>query len=254
MKVIEGAEEFFLAGSNGQGVLLIHGYTGTPAEMRLLGEHLQREGYTVLGVRLPGHGTVPQELNETSWQEWYAEVEQGFYRLQQQCSKVMVAGLSMGGLLAMVAAVRLPAAKAVFMAAPIFVQDWRAPLLPLLKYFIHYLKKKKRNYFTAEKYNIAYNVMPVKPLSSLFALTKFCKEEILPQITIPCLVMQSTVEHTVKPSSASYIYEHLGSRDKYLVWYKRSGHILTLDVEREDVFKTISEFFRSEQNEQRIIE
>lgn len=246
MKVIEGAEEFFLAGENGQGVLLIHGYTGTPAEMRLLGEHLQREGYTVLGVRLPGHGTEPWALNEVRWPDWYDEVEQGFYRLQKFCSKVMVAGLSMGGLLAMVAAARLPVAKAVFLAAPVYVQDWRAPLLPLLKYFIHYLKKKKRNYFTADKYNLAYNVMPVKPLSSLFALTELCKKEILPQITIPCLIMQSTVEHTVKPSSASYIYEHLGSSRKELVWYHRSGHIMTLDVEREDIFQKISEFFRSE--------
>lgn len=246
MKVIEGAEEFFLAGNNSKGVLLIHGYTGTPAEMRLLGEHLQQEGYTVLGVRLPGHGTVPQELNETKWQDWYLEAERGFYRLQQCCREVMVAGLSMGGLLAMVVAAKLPVTKAVFMAAPIYVQDWRAPLLPFLKYFIHYLRKKKRNYFTAEKYNLAYNVMPVKPLSSLFALTELCKQKLLPQITIPCLIMQSTVEHTVKPSSAAYIYEHLGSQCKELVWYRSSGHILTLDIEREEVFKKISEFFRSE--------
>lgn len=246
MKVIEGAEEFFLAGNNNKGVLLIHGYTGTPAEMRLLGDYLQQEGYTVLGVRLPGHGTEPWALNEIQWQNWYEEVEKGFYRLQQYCSEVMVAGLSMGGLLAMVTAAKLPVTKAVFMAAPIYVQDWRAPLLPLLKHFIPYLKKKKRNYFTAEKYNIAYNVMPVKPLSSLFALIKLCKNEILPQITIPCLVMQSTKEHTVKPCSASYIYEHLGSKRKELVWYHQSGHILTLDIEREDVFKKISEFFRSE--------
>lgn len=246
MKVIEGAEEFFLAGNNSKGVLLIHGYTGTPAEMRLLGEHLQQEGYTVLGVRLPGHGTVPQELNETNWQDWYSEAERGFYRLQQCCREVMVAGLSMGGLLAMVVAAKLPVTKAVFMAAPIYVQDWRAPLLPFLKYFIHYLRKKKRNYFTAEKYNLAYNVMPVKPLSSLFALTELCKQKLLPQITIPCLIMQSTVEHTVKPSSAAYIYEHLGSQCKELVWYRSSGHILTLDIEREEVFKKISEFFRSE--------
>lgn len=246
MKVIEGAEEFFLAGNNNKGVLLIHGYTGTPAEMRLLGDYLQQEGYTVLGVRLPGHGTEPWALNEIQWQNWYEEVEKGFYRLQQYCSEVMVAGLSMGGLLAMVTAAKLPVTKAVFMAAPIYVQNWRAPLLPLLKHFIPYLKKKKRNYFTAEKYNIAYNVMPVKPLSSLFALIKLCKNEILPQITIPCLVMQSTKEHTVKPYSASYIYEHLGSKRKELVWYHQSGHILTLDIEREDVFKKISEFFRSE--------
>ncbi len=249
MKVIEGAEEFFLAGDNKKGVLLIHGYTGTPAEMRLLGEHLHKEGYTVLGVRLPGHGTEPWALNEMQWPDWYEAVEKGFFRLQQCCGEVYVAGLSMGGLLAMVAAARLPVSRLVLLAVPIFVQDKRAPLLPLLKYFIRYIKKKKRNYFTADKYNLAYDIMPVKPLSSLFSLIRLCKQELLPQIKVPCLIMQSLTEHTVKPVSAQYIYDHLGSSSKKLIWYKHSGHILTLDIEREDIFQKISEFFRSEQDE-----
>ncbi|MBR2071216.1 MAG: carboxylesterase, partial [Phascolarctobacterium sp.] len=81
MEIIQGAEEFLLKGTNKKGVLVIHGYTGTPAEMRLLGDHLHQEGYTVLGVRLPGHGTTPEELNETQWQDWYAVAQEGFERL-----------------------------------------------------------------------------------------------------------------------------------------------------------------------------
>lgn len=243
MKVIQGAEEFYLQGENNKGVLLIHGYTGTPAEMRLLGYHLQEQGYTVLGIRLPGHGTDPRELNETTWPMWYKEAEQGFDRLHSCCSRVMVAGLSMGALLAMALAAQKPVEKAAFLAAPMFVQDKRAPLLPFLKYFIRYLKKKKRSYFVADKYNLAYDVMPVKPLSSLFALVKLCKERLLPQITVPCLILQSKKEHTVQPRSARYIYDKLQSKDKKLVWFEHSGHILTLDVEREQVFKEIAAFF-----------
>lgn len=243
MKVITGAEEFILQGENGKGILLIHGYTGTPAEMRLLGNHMHDKGYTVLGVRLPGHGTKPEELNETEWQHWYAAAEEGFLRLQKMCSEVMVAGLSMGGLLAIKVAAELPVTKAAILAAPIYVQDKRVPFLPMLKFFISYLKKRKRNYFAAEKYNLSYDVMPVKPLSSLFALVELCKEKLLKKITIPCIVLQSTIEHTVNPSSAQYIYDNISSTDKKLVWYKNSGHILTLDVEREDVFKEISKFF-----------
>lgn len=244
MKIIEGAEEFFLSGENNKGVLLIHGYTGTPAEMRLLGDYLHKEGFTVLGVRLPGHGTTPEELNETNWQMWYAEAEKGYERLTEVCGEIMVAGLSMGGLLAMKIAAEKNIAKAAFLAAPVKVQDKRAPLLPLLRYFIRYLKKRKRNYFVADKYNLAYNVMPVKPLTSLFALIKLCKNEVLPNIKIPCLVMQSKIEHTVCPESAQYIYDHLGSTDKKLIWFEHSGHILTLDVEREEVYKEISDFFK----------
>ncbi|MBQ7318183.1 MAG: alpha/beta fold hydrolase [Phascolarctobacterium sp.] len=243
MKVIKGAEEFMLQGTTDKGVLLIHGYTGTPAEMRLLGDHMHQQGYTVLGVRLPGHGTKPEDLNETEWQHWYAAAEEGFLRLQERCSEVMVAGLSMGGLLAIKVAAELPVSKAAILAAPIYVQDKRAPFLHFLSFFIKYLKKRKRNYFVAEKYNLAYDVMPVKPLGSLFALVDLCKKKLLEKITVPCIVLQSTIEHTVNPKSAQYIYDKISSSEKKLVWYKNSGHILTLDVEREKVFEEISKFF-----------
>ena len=85
-------------------------------------------------------------------------------------------------------------------------------------------------------------MMPVKPLSSLFELVDLCKKKYLQSIKIPCLVMQSKVEHTVKPASAQYIYDYLGTADKKLVWYHHSGHILTLDNERDDVFQKIYEF------------
>lgn len=243
MEIIKGAEEYFLQGSNNKGVLLIHGYTGTPAELRLLGDHLHDEGYTVLGVRLPGHGTTVQDLNETQWPCWYDAARIGCERLLKCTDTVMVAGLSMGGLLAMKAAAELPVAKAVFLAAPIYVQDRRVPFLPLLKYFIRYVKKSKRSYFSADKYNLSYDVMPVKPLTSLFKLVKECKERLLPSITIPCLIVQSRAEHTVAPKSAQYIYDHLGSRDKKLLWLNNSSHIVTLDCERETVFEEISRFF-----------
>lgn len=243
MKIIEGAEEFLLQGTNNKGVLLIHGYTGTPAEMRLLGEHLYQEGYTVLGVRLPGHGTTPEELNETIWQDWYAEAKKGFERLEKCCSEVMVAGLSMGGLLAIKVAAELPVKKAAFLSAPMFVFDKRITFVSILRFFIPVLKKRKRNYFVAEKYNLAYDIMPTKPLVSLFKLVDICKKQLLKKITVPCIVMQSKIEHTVEPKSAQYIYDKISSEKKKIVWFEKSGHILTLDVEREKVFKEISKFF-----------
>lgn len=249
MKITKGAEEYFLQGNNHKGVLLIHGYTGTPAELRLLGDYLHKEGYTVLGVRLPGHGTTPHDLNETQWPIWYEAARLGCERLLKCTEEVMVAGLSMGGLLAIKIAAEMPVKKAVFMAAPIYVQDKRVPFLPLLKHFIRYIKKKKRTYFTADKYNLSYDVMPVKPLTSLFALVKECKEQALPKITIPCLIVQSRAEHTVAPKSAQYIYDNLGSKQKKLLWLESSGHIVTLDHERETVFEEVSNFLRSDSYE-----
>lgn len=241
MERFSGTEEFFFKGSK-QGVVLVHGYTGAPGEMRLLGEYLQRQGLTVLGVRLPGHGTTPQDLNKTTWQDWYSSVSEGVRRLSECCDRVDIVGLSMGGLLAIKAAAELPVDKAVILAAPIYVCDRRAPYLPLLRFFIRYLKKRQRKYNVPEEYNVCYRVMPVKPLSSLFQLVELCKKKYLAAIKIPCLIMQSKVEHTVKPASAQYIYDNLGTVDKKLVWYHHSGHILTLDNEREEVFQRIYKF------------
>ena len=210
--------------------------------MRLLGEYLYQQGLTVLGVRLAGHGTTPQDLNETKWQDWYKAVSDGVYRLQAGCDRVSIVGLSMGGLLTIKAAAELPVAKAAILAAPIYVCDRRAPYLPLLRFFIRYLKKRQRQYQVPASYSVCYHIMPVKPLSSLFELVDLCKKKYLQSIKIPCLVMQSKVEHTVKPASAQYIYDHLGTADKKLVWYHHSGHILTLDNERDDVFQKIYEF------------
>ena len=79
------ADAFFLQGNNDAGVLLVHGYTGSPAEMRLLGNYLNEKGdYTVLGVRLAGHGTTVEELEQTVWQDWYKAVDEGVKELHKR--------------------------------------------------------------------------------------------------------------------------------------------------------------------------
>lgn len=247
MPIMEGAETFLLPGKNGEAVLLLHGYTGTPAEMRPLGDYLHALGYTVLCPRLPGHGTSVEELRETEAGQWVLAAKLSYAMLAtKKYRRIHVGGLSMGGILALVLAATEKVGKAVFLSAPIFVQDRRAPFFSILRYFVHYLPKHKRDYGAMQKYCQAYERMPTKPLGSLFALIKTCKKELLPQITVPCLVMQSVSEHTVDPRSASYIYEHLGTsaQEKQLVWLEKSGHILTLDCEHERVFKIVGEFLR----------
>ena len=245
MQIMEGAETFLLEGNNGKAVLLLHGYTGTTAEMRPLGNHLHSLGYTVLCPRLPGHGTSVEDLKETVASQWVAAAKLGYAILAKQYSKIYVAGLSMGGLLAIVIAATVKVERAALLATPIFLQDKRAPFLPILRYFIHYLPKHKRNYHEMQKYCQAYDRMPTKPLTSLFALIKACKKELVQKITVPCIVLQSTIEHTVKPKSAQYIYDNLGTpkEAKKLVWLEKSGHILTLDAEHEKVFQTVADFF-----------
>lgn len=246
MQVMKGAEGFLLQGNNDKAVLLLHGYTGAPSEMRPLGDYLHALGYTVLCVRLPGHGTSVSDLESTTADDWYGAAKQACEELLTRFSSVYVAGLSMGGLLAIKLAAQLPVQKAAFISAPIFVQDKRAPFLPLLRFFIHYLPKRKKNYKKMARYCLSYNLMPTKPLTSLFALLRECKEKLLCRINIPCLVLQSKIEHTVQPRSAQYIYDKLPSARKKLVWFEHSGHILTLDCEYKQVFAEIANFFAEE--------
>lgn len=243
MKIMSGAESFFFKGTNEKAVLLLHGHTGAPSEMRLLGEYLNSKGFTVKCVLLPGHGTTPEDLNETTTDDWYAEAERVCCELLSSHSKVMVAGLSMGGLLTIRMASQLPIERAAILAAPIYLQDKRVPLFPILKYFIKYLPKQKRNYHEAAKYNVAYDKMPTKPIGSILQMIKTAKAEYIPKIEIPCLIMQSKIEHTVAPKSAQYIYDNIKSKVKKLVWFEHCGHILTLDNEREKVFELVGEFF-----------
>ena len=245
-KVIAGAEQYYWR-KGSSGVLLLHGYTGSPSELKLLGEFLSVKDYSVLGVRLPGHGTTPEELNETTWHDWYAEAERCYEILHKDCSKIIVIGLSMGALLAMKLVSAKKADKAVFLAAPIFIYDQRTPFVGLVKHFIKWIKKGSRAYNVPSQYNIAYSVMPLKALDSLLALIKEVKKNVLEKIDIPCLIIQSKSEHTVKPASANYIFEHLKTKEKKLVWIEQAGHILTLSDEKTQVFKAVADFIQSEE-------
>lgn len=238
-----GAKPFFFKGGT-EGVLLVHGYTGAPGEMRLLGEFLHSSGYTVLGVLLPGHCKAPQILAQLTFDDWYEEVKRGFIQLKAVCRKVYIAGLSMGGLLTLRAAAELNPDKIVVMAAPIYVFDKRQVLLPFLHFIIRYVKKHQRTFDVPEEYCVHSEVMPTKPLLSMFKFIKKCQHGYLKRVTEPCLVMQSKIEHTVRWQSAQFIYDNIASEKKKLIWFEHCGHILTLDKEREAVFKEILAFLK----------
>lgn len=242
LAIMPGSEPFFLPGGE-HGVLLVHGFTGAPSEMRLAGEYLHNLGYAVLAPRLPGHGTTPREMAKTTWNHWYGNVEDGYHLLAGVCSTVSVVGLSMGGLLALKLASEYPLKRLAVLSAPIYIANKQLPLLPLYRLFTDFVpKKRKRLPDIGEDYSITYEVTPLSSLSSLLALIKEV-DALLPSIHVPTLVVQSKKEHTVKPESAQHIYDNLGSTEKKLVWLNNSGHIVTLDRERDTVFQEISQFF-----------
>lgn len=241
MAIMEGAEPFFLPGGD-RGIILIHGFTGSPAEVRLLGEFLHSEGYTVLAPRLCGHGTTVEEMANTKWPHWYSAVEDAYHMIKSLCTSVSVIGLSMGGLLAFKLAAEYQVDKIISLSTPIFIADKRLDMLPVYRMFRAFVPKKRKVYADiGPQYSVGYTATPLSSLSSLLDLIGHA-DRLLPAMQAPVLIVQSHRDHTVEPRSAEYIFDKIASPQKTLLWLEKSGHLVTIDIEHEHVFQKISEF------------
>ncbi len=242
MLIAKEAEPYLLSGG-AQGVLLIHGFTGSPAEMRTMADYLHERGFTVLAVRLPGHGTSVEDLNTMVWQQWYRSAVDAYSLLKDMCAEVFVVGLSMGSLLALRLAAKFPLAKVVVLSTPINIYDKRLPLLPVYRLFKHYVPKKRRGHEFEGIYT--YDSYPLAALSSFLELINDLKGR-LSKVRQPVLIIQSRVEKTVRPDSANYIYDNVASSVKELFWLENSGHMVVLGVERELVFEKVYNFLKEQ--------
>ncbi|MPM42418.1 Carboxylesterase [bioreactor metagenome] len=243
MAIMRGAEPYLLPGGE-HGVILVHGFTGSPSEMRLLGNYLNNLGYTVIAPRLTGHGATPEAMAGTAWPEWFGNVEDAYLMLKGLCSKIDAVGLSMGGLLSLKMAAEYPIRRVASLSAPIYIADRRLPMLPLYRLIRRYAPKRRRRFHDIDPiYSVGYDRTPLNCLGSLLELIKQV-DRLLPAINQPALIIQSRNDHTVRPKSARHIYDRLGSGEKQLAWLEDSGHIITLDAERDSVFKLVADFIQ----------
>jgi len=243
-EVMKGAEPFFFDGGE-VGVLVLHGFTGTTQSVRPLGEGLAAEGFTVLGPRLPGHGTDIQDLARRSWTEWAAEAEKGLRTLKEKCSKVFVTGLSMGGTLTLYLGERYPGEVAGLMPINAAV-DMKNPLLhltPVMKYLIKTVPGVGSDIKDPSQKELCYERVPLKAAHELLKITRLVKAD-LHKVTSPILVFVSKQDHVVPPSNGPLILEQVSSREKELVWLENSYHVATLDYDRENIIRRCSEFIR----------
>ncbi len=244
-QTIPGAEPFFFNGGR-TGCLLIHGYTGTPREMRLLGEVLAKEGHTVLGMRLAGHATCKEDLVRMRYQDWLADVEDGCAILRERCDRIVLMGLSMGGILALIYAAQQTVDGLVIMATPHHLPpDVRVPILKPLSLFIPYIKKGPPQWADMQAYagHISYPEEPLRAMAEVRDLLAVMRAG-LPAVEAPALLIYSRQDPTVTVSEghAETILGRLGSPKKELLWLEGSGHVLTRDARREDVFRAAAAF------------
>ncbi|MDI3534606.1 MAG: carboxylesterase [Thermosediminibacterales bacterium] len=237
-------EPFFLKGGK-TACLLIHGFTGSPGELRPLGEFLAQKGYTVKGVLLKGHGSTSEEMEKTNWHDWYKSAEEGYFELKKNYSRIIPIGFSMGGLLAMRLASKYSFPCLVAISSPIYVVNKKAMFASIIKYFKRFEPKKPNTYLEKDmkEYVSDQGEIPVRCVESLIKLISDTKT-IIPQIKAPVLIVQSKMDATVDPRSAEYIYKKIGSTRKELFWLERSGHLVVLDKEREKLFTVVEEFIK----------
>ncbi|ASR35392.1 esterase [Prauserella marina] len=246
MPVLAGAEPFTHSGSTEVGVLLCHGFTGTPASMRPWGEHLAAEGFTVRCPRLPGHGTTWREMNRTTWTDWYDCVDAGFAALRGECESAFVFGLSMGGTLALRLAQRHGADVSGLVLVNPSVTTLRkdAKLLPVLSKVIPSVKGVAGDVAKPGVTEIAYDRTPVRAAASLSVLWRLVRAE-LPAVTQPLLLLRSVVDHIVEPVNGRIIMDRVGSANRTEVLLRDSFHVATIDNDAPEIFERSVEFVRS---------
>ncbi|WP_182188322.1 alpha/beta hydrolase [Pectinatus frisingensis] len=241
--ILHGAEPFFLAGSK-KGILLVHGFTGSPSEMLLLGKYLNYIGYTVMAVRLCGHGTNPEDMARMKWRDWYASVCDGYHLLKNYCKDIYIIGLSMGGALSLLLSIDFPVKKAASLSTPIFIAAQRGlDMLPPrhLSNDIYIPKIRHLPNNIPAVCNVGYKKMPLICVHELLDCIQYLKKN-LKRVKVPVLVVQSSNDHTVDNKSGRYIYNKIESQDKQFLQLSKSGHLVILDTERKIVFERIKQF------------
>ncbi|WP_369196173.1 alpha/beta hydrolase [Streptomyces djakartensis] len=235
MPVLAGAEPFHHEGGE-VAVLLCHGFTGSPQSLRPWAEHLAEHGLTVSLPLLPGHGTRWEDLRITGWQDWYAEVDRALRLLCERREKVFVAGLSMGGALALRLAAKYgDAVRGVMVVNPATkVHGLAAHALPVVRHLVPATKGIASDIAKPDGRELGYDRVPLHAAHSLRQFFRIVDGE-LPQVTQPVLLLHSPQDHVVPPADSARILGRISSTDVREVLLEQSYHVATLDHDADRI-------------------
>ncbi|MGW5616972.1 alpha/beta hydrolase [Streptomyces sp. NPDC003877] len=235
MPVLAGAEPFRHEGGE-VAVLLCHGFTGSPQSLRPWAEYLAEHGLTVSLPLLPGHGTRWEDLRITGWQDWYAEVDRELRALRERRAKVFVAGLSMGGALALRLAARHgDAVSGVVVVNPANkVHGLAAHALPVVRHLVPATKGIASDIAKPGSRELGYDRVPLHAAHSLRQFFRIVDGE-LPQVTQPVLLLRSPQDHVVPPADSARVLSRISSTDVKEVILEQSYHVATLDHDADRI-------------------
>ena len=251
---VEGAPEGLLAdwfaqgsGANKEvGILLVHGFTGSPASMRPWAESLNQRGYTVKVPLLPGHGTTPHDLNLVKWQEWPAKVESDLQELLRTCRKVFICGLSMGGGTTLNIATRYSQDLAgIILVNPMI----HVKFVPhQLAWAISRFQKMRDSVGDDIKRpgitEYGYDALPAVGVYELLKMLHYTRKR-LHDVTAPMLLFHSIDDHTLPVTNTEIVMKGVGSRQKQRIELVNSYHVATLDYDQEVIFENSRLFIQS---------
>lgn len=224
------------------GVLLSHGFTGSPVSLAAWARHLTEAGYAVSLPLLPGHGTTWQELARTPWELWYDAYDRAYQQLAERTDRVVAAGLSMGGTLALRLAAHRPVAGVAVVNPGLTIDDPRARYSGVLKYVLRSVPAIANNIKLEGQDEGAYLRTPVGGVHQVMRLFKDTTA-VLPRITAPVLAFRSAVDSVVPESSMAALRKYLGS-ELAVVSLENSYHVATMDHDAPLIFDRSHQFIQ----------
>ena len=225
------------------GVVLSHGFTGSPHGLRAWAMAFAAAGFAVRMPLLPGHGTTWQDLARTRWPQWHAALDNAFLELDAECDQVFVAGLSMGGALALRIGATRPVAGVLLVNPALVVDDPRAPLAGILKLV---LKSTPSIGNDILKVGVDEGAYARTPVAAAHELNKMFKDTVrlLPRVTAPVQVYRSAVDHVVSDASMRALRQGLAHASLEVVPLENSYHVATLDNDADRIFQGSVDFIR----------
>ncbi len=237
-------EPFSFSGRD-TGCLLLHGFTGSPSELRLMGEFLSGNGIGVSCPLLPGHGTTIDDLDSCTWRNWCDMAEKELLLLKKSYSKVFICGLSMGGSIGLYLATKHQVDGIATLAAGVKLKDIRVILLPFLRHF-NVRIQKTRNAFARgnDRIRFAYDYNSSRATWQLIQFYRYLKRN-LDKVTSPLLLINSRYDRTIPFENTEIISSHVRSEYKKIIPLERTDHIITLCDEKDFVEKAVLDFFQA---------